>query len=98
MVSVHPVEKDVPSARAQPPAISVLPQPILITTELANALMDTSLPSLPPDIAEDAPTKLSLAAAILKPSLVLPTSTSSTEPVSAHQEDISTILETACPV
>ena len=59
--------------------------------------MDTSSPSLLPDIAEDAPTTLSLAAATPKPSLALPTSTLSMEPVSAHLEDTSTTLETACP-
>lgn len=65
--------------------------------EPANAQMDTSSPYLLPGIAEDAPTTLLLAAATLKPLLVLPTSTLSTEFVSAHQEDTSTTLETACP-
>ena len=65
--SVPHVDQDVLSAQVLLSVLNVLPQPTPIIMELASALMDSSSPSLPSDIARDAPTTLLLAPVFLKP-------------------------------
>ena len=67
MESVPHVDQDVPNAQVLLFALNVLPQPTPTIMELASALMDSSSPFLPSDIARDAPTTLLLAQVSLKP-------------------------------
>ena len=67
MEFVPHVDQDALNAQVLQFVLNVLPQPTPIIMELANALMDSSSPFLPSDIARDVPTTLLLAPVFLKP-------------------------------